>query len=123
MLNIPKHNCRGCGGCCGINPLSLEECDKILAYVKKDKENLIKVKEAINAKKDALACSFLDKNNKCSIYSARPIVCKIFGVDRHLICEYGNTANIDFRKLNIPELKSTRSMHLTNKLVKEIRGM
>lgn len=126
IINVKEHtNCVRCGECCGVNRFSSKECVRILSYVKENSyENLDYVKEVINQKKSVLTCKFLDTDtNNCSIYSARPFVCRIFGVDKLLQCPNGNTHNFFYGNYAKEELKAHRSMFLTNKLIKEIKNM
>lgn len=38
-------------------------------------------------------CPFLSKDRRCSIYSVRPSVCRLWGSDPSLPCEHGCTAD------------------------------
>ena len=73
-----KNFCKFCGGCCGPVPVTAKERDIILLYMKNNNINPVK--------KSELYCKFLDDNKKCSIYPARPSVCKLFGKYINLRC-------------------------------------
>lgn len=106
MLNIPKHNCQNCGSCCGPVPITVQEQKTIQAYVDKNKPS-------INKQYDFLDCKFR-VNHACSIYSVRPIVCRLFGVTKGLACPYGNTHEID----GAPFISKEKSVGLLNDLIK-----
>jgi hypothetical protein len=94
MIEIPKHNCRNCGDCCGPLMITKKELSEIKKYIdknisKKEKNRLKK------QKRDPLTCQFRDeKNRNCAIYPVRPEVCRLFGVYDRLPCPYGNSTNL-----------------------------
>lgn len=94
VLNIPKHkNCTNCGKCCGIIPISIPELNAIRDYIAVHGINPIK-------HEDIMKCPFRDeKQKKCLIYEARPLVCRLFGVAKgDMQCPNGNSAEIDGKK-------------------------
>lgn len=94
---IPSHNCKNCGACCGPVPISMKEFHEIVAYVKKHKPKY-------NKNNDNLTCKFR-VDGRCSIYSVRPILCRLFGVTHGLNCINGNQFNINGRKYLDPNVK------------------
>lgn len=74
--------CKNCIGCCGIDiPLTFEEMLFLKNKLNQNpilKEKLIK--EYTKEKGNIIAyCPFVDlKKKKCSIYSERPLICKIY---------------------------------------------
>lgn len=91
ILNIPKHtNCTNCGECCGIVPVSIPELNAIRDYIAVNGINPVK-------RADKTICPFRDeKQKKCLIYEARPIICRLFGVaEGAMQCPNGNSAEID----------------------------
>lgn len=126
MLNIPKHtNCKGCAQCCGINPLSIKESINIMNFLKENEKELEKVKSVISKKKsEVFMCAFLnEEDRRCSIYKVRPIVCRIFGVAKGLVCVNGNSDNIDFALIAKDEFSDFRSIAITNRLVEDIKEL
>ncbi len=94
MLNIPDHNCRNCGECCGPVPASKKEIEYIRQYLKENPHIFSKM-----GNDKGLVCIFRDENErKCLIYPVRPLVCRLMGVAKNLNCVHGNSANIDGRK-------------------------
>lgn len=82
---LPKGECTGCGSCCmesvGIN---LIEFLNIFNYLR-DKDELRK--KSLDRIMDYYfiefmekkSCPFRDENNRCEIYEARPLNCRLFG--------------------------------------------
>ena len=73
---IPDFDCLpGCSGCCG--PISMSEWEaKQIDYIEIDLEG------------DNIGCPYL-KDNRCSIYNDRPIICRLFGTIQILTCPHG----------------------------------
>jgi Fe-S-cluster containining protein len=73
--------CSKCGECCGnILPIDQEDLEKIKDYVLK---NEILPQKQILVMKQKLQCPYYNGNKEkgCSIYMARPKICKIFKCD------------------------------------------
>lgn len=75
-----KFNCKQCGKCCkGVKKLILtaKDIEKIKAFT--GREDFFKFREGINYLKltKEKGCIFL-RDNKCSIYPVRPLVCKMY---------------------------------------------
>jgi Fe-S-cluster containining protein len=89
---IPPHfNCKNCGECCGIVPISIKEYETIKNYCI---GNNIKPLQ----KQTFFDCMFRDnKKGLCLIYDVRPTICKLFGVTKGMDCDNGNSNNIDGR--------------------------
>lgn len=92
LLNIPEHKtCQNCGECCGVVPASKKEIENIKQYLNDNPEIL---KDIGPSKK--LTCPFRsEEKKKCLIYPVRPMVCRLMGVAKGMVCKYGNSANID----------------------------
>ena len=76
------HCCLGCSSCCenGDYPLSQAELEYLMqGYAQLSDEDKIKVQNNIKNIKKGGACPFLI-NKKCSIYSHRPIICRVHGL-------------------------------------------
>lgn len=78
-------NCQNCGLCCGPVPVTQEEFKKIKKFIKKVPDS-----EVVRLKKqnrDSLTCIFRDiEKDKCSIYSSRPDICRMFGLYEGMEC-------------------------------------
>lgn len=73
--------CSKCGECCGnILPIDQEDLEKIKDYVLK---NEILPQKQILVMKQKLQCPYYNGNKEkgCSIYMARPKICRIFKCD------------------------------------------
>ena len=73
--------CSKCGECCGnILPIDQEDLEKIKDYVLK---NRILPQKQILVMKQKLQCPYYTGNREkgCSIYMARPKICRIFKCD------------------------------------------
>ena len=83
---IPQFNCKHCHKCCG--PIFWFKTEEILMkdYMKKHKIENIKWTD-VEFKKNDMKCPFL-KNDRCSIYQVRPIVCRLQGNIPDLPCRY-----------------------------------
>ena len=94
MENVPKdvyrflrdnHKCIGCGKCCHCSPIVITGKDiRVMAcalhmnvkeFKKQYTERYPGQKDLSHFKKEA-PCAFLDENNKCKIYEARPDICR-----------------------------------------------
>lgn len=98
MQNIPEHkNCNNCGGCCGPIIASKKEIRAIENYI--DTLSIFYRDQLRSQKRDDLTCQFRDiDNRKCAIYPVRPILCRLMGVTKGMVCCNGNSAEIDGMK-------------------------
>ena len=39
--------------------------------------------------REDLSCGYLTKDHRCSIYAARPLICRVFGTAKNLSCPHG----------------------------------
>jgi len=94
MNDVPKpiyrflrdnHKCIGCGKCCHCSPIVVNPKDiKVMACalhmsVKEFKKQYTEVypgHPGLSHFKKENPCAFLDENNRCKIYNARPDVCR-----------------------------------------------
>lgn len=94
--NIPKdvyrflkenHKCVGCGKCCHCSPIVITGKDirvmacKLGMNVKEFKKQYTEHYPGTNTLshfKKEKPCAFLDENNRCKIYDARPDVCRLY---------------------------------------------
>ena len=87
--SLPTIHCKGlCYDNCG--PIAASEFE------------IRRLEQAANAPltiDDNLTCSML-KENRCSVYAYRPLVCRLFGLVKQMKCEHGCTPS---RRLTEPE--------------------
>lgn len=80
-------NCLNCVACCGPVPVSFKEMQDIQKELKKKKPK--EIKRLKKQKRTELQCMFVDTDKKqCSIYEARPNICKQYGYVKGLACPY-----------------------------------
>lgn len=81
----PEFTCQNCGKCCGPVPVSKQELKQIRKAIH---EMSTAERERIKAqKRKDLTCPLRDVENKrCSVYSARPTVCRLYGHVQQLRC-------------------------------------
>lgn len=74
--------CVGCGNCCStLLPMSAKEIKLIKRYIAKHHIKEHKRVAPTNKPTMDLTCPFLDEtkeNNKCTIYTVRPQICRMF---------------------------------------------
>jgi len=78
-------DCTNCGLCCGPVPVTELELKKIKKTVKEMPfATIYKLKAQ---KRGPLECMFRDiEDDKCTIYNARPDICKMFGFYEGMVC-------------------------------------
>lgn len=78
---IPEMECiPGCTDCCGPNLWAKAEWQNIT--------NWLKAHGRRERYAQGLDCPYI-RENKCSIYEVRPIICRLFGVTEKLACPCG----------------------------------
>lgn len=122
---LPKINCIGkCADVCGIveaeaiEEINVKMFNRINGFpqrhfLTRKNQRVIKHFHAkhTNENDGCLTCPYLQKNRECSIYYARPLVCRLFGLTEELRCPHGC----------LPERFLTRTEVMTfMKLVKDI---
>jgi len=89
-FKLPKMQCdNGCGGCCGVVPVTNKEFEVILEYV---------LEKEIVPVDNGVTCP-LYTDGKCSVYTVRPLLCKLFGHNEAMKCPRGYNVNVPSRKL------------------------
>ena len=82
-----EHKCIGCGRCCHCSPIVVSPKDiKVMAFhlgmdpreFKRQYTEVYPGKPGISHFKQENPCAFLDENNRCKIYSARPDICRTY---------------------------------------------
>ena len=100
--NIPDLDCKGlCHQSCGPIVISHAEQEHIRTYcaengirfkplpTKLTLESIIAhTRSSLDGDTACLECVYL-KDNKCQVYEARPIICRLFGISEGMECPYG----------------------------------
>lgn len=77
LPQLPPMRCdRGCGKCCGIVPVGADEYERIAKVIGR---------RGIKPVAQGVTCP-LYIDGQCSIYEARPLLCRIYGHDDHPAC-------------------------------------
>jgi|SRR5699024_6178534 len=80
-------NCSSCVDCCGVVPVSKQEMKNIQKELKK--KSVTTINRLKKQDREPMQCMFVDVENKrCSIYKARPNICKNYGYAKGLACPY-----------------------------------
>ena len=111
---IPQYfNCRHCHKCCG--PIIWFKPEEIFIkdYLAKNNIKYV-INSSKNITKHDTPCPYL-KNDKCIIYTVRPIVCRLQGNIHELPCKYNKRRFISKKQLD--EIKKE-----FNELIKNIGG-
>lgn len=105
---LPSMQCDdGCGACCGIIPVTETEFQRVSRYIKEHNITPVEYRDG--------ACP-LYQGGKCSIYPARPLICKLFGhsADPLMQCVKGYNVNIPERevvRMALGNGMATRTLH------------
>lgn len=118
--NTCNGKCIKCGECCGIVlPLDQEDVNKIQEYVFKNKVFVNKYMVVMRSK---LQCPYYngDKEKGCSIYEARPKICRYYKCDKKMITPeefktMGKTFPVDMWALAQDIEKEMKKYYATNK--------
>lgn len=86
LPQLPAMRCDdGCGECCGVVPVSDREFARIKAVVEA---------RGIKPRFQGLTCPLFIEG-RCSIYEARPALCRLFGHCEGMTCSRGYNVNTD----------------------------
>jgi len=83
--SLPEGRCGGCTACCRESvPTFFIEYINIMKYLKQDQSLFEKLWPKLmdfyfTELTEKKGCPFLDENDRCSIYSVRPLPCRLFG--------------------------------------------
>lgn len=92
------HNCKNCGWCCCIVPITAAEELKIRQHIKSLDSFLLQ--NLRNQPRGHDECQFHDPNhNRCAIYAVRPKICRMFGTVLGMNCPHGNSSNLNLKHL------------------------
>lgn len=88
MSHFINGRCSQCGECCGhLLPLSRADIKQLKRYIRKHKKVLYTPREqAVLISELLISCPFLlldKKEERCSVYPARPAVCRLFDCQEH----------------------------------------
>lgn len=116
----------GCGECCGPALCTEQEYQQVVGYARN---------RGIEPLRQGMTCPFY-QGGTCSVYEARPFVCRLFGHSEKLTCCRGYNVNIPARREQ--QLRrdyekrgpTTRFLHeaaytmgeLTELIVREVEG-
>ncbi|MCP5464628.1 MAG: YkgJ family cysteine cluster protein [Deltaproteobacteria bacterium] len=116
-----KVQCEGCGGCCidTIVPVTDSDVKRLTKHTKMKADQIVRLydstdiayesdwgawidfnygKRLMGLKKRNGRCQFLDKNNRCTVYNARPATCRTFPLEFHMN-EDGQIHDITLNKI------------------------
>ena len=91
LSGLPAFQCKeGCTDCCGPVELSRLEYTRCIQVSGRTAED-VKQQMQNNLKQGIYACPLLNtETKKCSVYTVRPTICRLFGVVKgQLICPHG----------------------------------
>jgi Fe-S-cluster containining protein len=103
---VPPMRCdTGCGDCCGPVPVTDAELSAVKRHMAR-----YRVKPKNNGE---WTCPFYD--GKCTIYEARPNLCKLFGHTANLRCHRGYNTNalpdVEVRAFLVSQGPATTTLH------------
>lgn len=111
-FKLPTMQCDSdCGECCGIVPVTKKEYDTILDFVWNNNIKLIS---------QGSTCPFY--NGQCSIYSVRPLICRIFGHSPRLPCKKGYNVDVPDRKLRKMIDKNGEAFRVLHDMIAVVNG-
>lgn len=80
-----EFNCKNCGECCGPIPVTRQQLGKIRRALRG--KDVAEIERISSQKRKPLTCPLLDLEHKrCSVYDARPELCKMFGFYVGMVC-------------------------------------
>lgn len=83
---LPPMKCdEGCGACCGPVPCSKTEYNAVVALARK---------KGLTPIAQGMSCPFY-QGGKCSVYEARPTMCRVFGHVPEMTCCNGHNVNVN----------------------------
>src|SRR3954465_8601297 len=78
---LPRVECKGlCFVACGPVPMTQLEADRIRSATPKRRPPMMH---------EDITCVYLTSKRRCSVYDARPLMCRVWGVIKSLSCMHG----------------------------------
>ena len=106
---IPEIECKGlCHTTCGLIPLAPSEEARIVDRIGTVQRQRL-IDQALNTK--SLTCPLL-KDNRCSVYDIRPLICRLYGTVKKMKCQYGCKPKVNY----LPERKSRKLLAKLEKI-------
>ena len=85
--SLPKIECKKLCGRTNCGPIHGEPIE-----AKNIRESGFEIRRAPFVQINELTCTYLNAEGQCDIYSARPLICRIWGVAESLKCQHGCVA-------------------------------
>lgn len=102
---LPGMRCdTGCGDCCGFAPCTEQEYRKVLWVAKC---------QGVTPKLQGQVCPYY-QGDRCQVYEARPLACRLFGHQRAMRCSRGYNTNVSDeqgQRMVLANGKPTRLLH------------
>jgi Fe-S-cluster containining protein len=96
---VPHMACdKGCTDCCGVVAVSQGEYEALLAHA---------FKKNIKPVRQGTTCPWF-QDGGCSVYEARPFVCRFFGHTDLMTCPHGYNENVDPHTERLMEARYAR---------------
>jgi hypothetical protein len=104
---MAEFTCQNCGRCCGIIPVNSDELRMIRRAVRQFSQE--EVARLQNQKRESSTCPLRDvENNRCSVYEARPQICRMQGLYVGMSCPHNPSAATRSREEGYKALRDTR---------------
>lgn len=79
----------GCNAeCCGIVPIQEQKYKIFKRRIKKKIVEVMRSGSYIIPMTEDISCAFLSNNHRCTIYEHRPMICRLYGINKDLQCPY-----------------------------------
>lgn len=123
-LYTPKGNCKGCGECCSrFLPVSKFDTQRLSDYVRKHNINPHEhTEESLD-----LTCPYLTDAKECSVYPARPEICRAYRCDKQVRGELldffgsGSAKVVDMREwATVMAMSNDELLNLEGQIVEQM---
>jgi Fe-S-cluster containining protein len=107
---LPPMQCdEGCGECCGPVPVTETEYQRVRRFMRE---------RGIRARNNGLITCPLYQDGRCSVYEARPTLCRVFGHVPKMACSRGHNVNVDDHHVH----RMLRSMGAATRMLHDLLG-